>query len=96
MTSGHHGDSHSCTLFNNFASVGNLRTLVYMINQILNVSNRGSTVKGCSTVRVFMMARGPVDQQQMAVDPILLQNTRNTNQLEKGIGKRCASIQTFP
>ena len=43
------------------------------------VSNRGKIVKRGATVRVPMLARGPVARQQVAVDPVLVQNTRITN-----------------
>ena len=45
-----------------------------------NVSNRGKIVKRGATVRFPMLTRGPVVRHQVAVDPILVQNTRITNQ----------------
>ena len=45
-----------------------------------NVSNWDKLDNKGATVRVPMMARGPVVWHQMAVDPILVQNTGITNQ----------------
>ena len=48
-----------------------------------NVSNRGKIGKRGATVTVTMMARGPVVRHKVAVETVLLQNTRITNQLEQ-------------